>query len=154
LDDLIDKSKLLGDTMETELMRIGVSLPDTLLGKFDEIIEKRGYSSRSEGIRDAIRSYISYYEWMGDIKGQRVGTVAVIYDHTKRGLSNAITDIQHHYSHLIKSSVHIHLDHDNCFEIIVIDGDGEEIKELAEAMMALKGVKFSKLTSVTSNEKI
>ena len=115
-------------------MRIGVSLPDTLLGKFDEIIEKRGYSSRSEGIRDAIRSYISYYEWMGDIKGQRVGTVAVIYDHTKRGLSNALADIQHQYSHLIKSSVHIHLDHDNCFEVIVLDGDGEEIKELAEAI--------------------
>ena len=154
LDELIDKSKLFGDTMETELMRIGVSLPDNLLGKFDEIIEKRGYSSRSEGIRDAIRSYISYYEWMGDIKGNRVGTVAVIYDHTKRGLSNTITDIQHHYSHLIKSSVHIHLDHDNCFEIIVLDGDGEEIKELAEAIMALKGVKFSKFTTVTSNEKI
>ncbi|WP_292373957.1 MULTISPECIES: nickel-responsive transcriptional regulator NikR [unclassified Methanosarcina] len=140
--------------METELMRIGVSLPDTLLGKFDEIIEKRGYSSRSEGIRDAIRSYISYYEWMGDIKGYRVGTVAVIYDHTKRGLSNALADIQHQYSHLIKSSVHIHLDHDNCFEVIVLDGDGEEIKELAEAIMALKGVKFSKLTTVASNEKI
>lgn len=154
LDEFIDKSKLFGDTMETELMRIGVSLPDNLLGKFDEIIEKRGYSSRSEGIRDAIRSYISYYEWMGDIKGNRVGTVAVIYDHTKRGLSNTITDIQHHYSHLIKSSVHIHLDHDNCFEIIVLDGDGEEIKELAEAIMALKGVKFSKFTTVTSNEKI
>ncbi len=135
-------------------MRIGVSLPDTLLGKFDEIIEKRGYSSRSEGIRDAIRSYISYYEWMGDIKGYRVGTVSVIYDHTKRGLSNAIADIQHQYSHLIKSSVHIHLDHDNCFEVIVLDGEGEEIKELAEAIMALKGVKFSKLTTVASNDKI
>ena len=58
-------------------MRIGVSLPGTLLNKFDEIIEKRGYSSRSEGIRDAIRSYISYYEWMGDIKGHRVGTVTI-----------------------------------------------------------------------------
>jgi len=135
-------------------MRIGVSLPDTLLGKFDEIIEKRGYSSRSEGIRDAIRSYISYYEWMGDIKGYRVGTVSVIYDHTKRGLSNALADIQHQYSHLIKSSVHIHLDHDNCFEVIVLDGEGEEIKELAEAIMALKGVKFSKLTTVASNDKI
>ncbi|AKB49749.1 MULTISPECIES: nickel-responsive transcriptional regulator NikR [Methanosarcina] len=140
--------------METELMRIGVSLPDTLLGKFDEIIEKRGYSSRSEGIRDAIRSYISYYEWMGDIKGYRVGTISVIYDHTKRGLSNAIADIQHNYSHLIKSSVHIHLDHDNCFEVIVLDGEGEEIKELAEAIMALKGVKFSKLTTVASTDKI
>jgi CopG family nickel-responsive transcriptional regulator len=140
--------------METELMRIGVSLPDTLLGKFDEIIEKRGYSSRSEGIRDAIRNYISYYEWMGDIKGYRVGTISVIYDHTKRGLSNALADIQHQYSHLIKSSVHIHLDHDNCFEVIVLDGEGEEIKELAETIMALKGVKFSKLTTIASNEKI
>lgn len=54
--------------METELMRIGVSLPDALLGKFDEIIEKIGYSSRSDGIRDAIRSYISYYEWMVILK--------------------------------------------------------------------------------------
>ncbi|MFI5383410.1 MAG: nickel-responsive transcriptional regulator NikR, partial [Methanosarcina thermophila] len=52
------------------------------------------------------------------------------------------------------SSVHIHLDHDNCFEVIVLDGDGEEIKELAESIMALKGVKFSKLTTVASNEKI
>ncbi len=150
----MDKLKLLGDAMETELMRIGVSLPDTLLDKFDEIIEKRGYSSRSEGIRDAIRSYISYYEWMGDIKGHRIGTVSVIYDHTKRGLSNALGDIQHNYSHLIKSSVHSHLDHDNCFEVIVLDGDGGEIKKLAEEIMALKGVKFSKLTTVAADEKL
>jgi len=140
--------------METELMRIGVSLPDALLGKFDEIIENRGYSSRSEGIRDAIRSYISYYDWMNDIKGHRVGTIVFIYDHTKRGLSNALTDIQHHYSHLIKSSVHVHLDHEDCFEVVVLNGDGKEIAELSEAMMALKGVKFSKLTTVESNENI
>ena len=150
----MDKLKLLGDAMETELMRIGVSLPDTLLGKFDEIIEKRGYSSRSEGIRDAIRSYISYYEWMGDIKGHRIGTVSVIYDHTKRGLSNALGDIQHNYSHLIKSSVHIYLDHNDCYEVVVLDGNGEEIAELTEAMMTLKGVKFSNLTTVASKEKI
>lgn len=135
-------------------MRIGVSLPDTLLNKFDGIIDKRGYSSRSEGIRDAIRNYISYYEWMGDIKGHRVGTVSVIYDHTKRGLSNALADIQHNYTHIIKSSIHIHLDHDNCFEVIVLEGDGEDIKDLAENIMALKGVKFSKLTTVASSDKI
>jgi CopG family nickel-responsive transcriptional regulator len=140
--------------METELMRIGVSLPDTLLGKFDEIIEKRGYTSRSEGIRDSIRNYISNYEWMEDIKGHRTGTVSVIYDHTKKGLSNALADVQHHYPHLIKSSIHIHLDHDNYFDVIVLDGDGGEIKELAEAIMALKGVKFSKLTTVAADEKL
>jgi CopG family transcriptional regulator, nickel-responsive regulator len=136
--------------METGLMRIGISLPETLLDEFDEIVEKKGYSSRSEGIRDAIRSYISYNEWMGDITGHQIGTVAIVYDYTKKGLSNMLTNTQHKYSHLIKSSVHINLDHDNCFEVIFLDGDGREIKELAEAMMALKGVKLPKLITVPS----
>jgi CopG family nickel-responsive transcriptional regulator len=143
-----------GDMMEKELMRIGVSLPDTLLDKFDGIIESRGYSSRSEGVRDAIRTYISYYEWMNNIKGHRAGTITFIYDSTKRGLSNALTDIQHHYSHIIKSSVYIHLDNEACFEVVILKGESEEIAELAESLMALKGVKFSKLTTVDSNETI
>jgi CopG family nickel-responsive transcriptional regulator len=138
--------------METELMRIGISLPDSLLDKFDEIIEKRGYSSRSEGIRDSIRSYISYYEWMGNIKGHHVGTIVVIYNRTQRGLSNALTDIQHHYSHIIKSSVHVYLEQEDCFEIVVLEGEGKEIIELAEAMMSLKGVKLSKLITAESEE--
>ncbi len=65
--------------MEQELMRIGVSLPDNLLGRFDEIITKRGYSSRSEGIRDAIRNYILNYEWMNEVEGDRIGIISLIY---------------------------------------------------------------------------
>ncbi|MCG7854363.1 MAG: ribbon-helix-helix protein, CopG family, partial [Methanoregulaceae archaeon] len=57
-------------TIDTELSRIGISLPKNLLDKFDEIITYRGYSSRSEGIRDAIRSYITYYKWMSDVTGE------------------------------------------------------------------------------------
>ncbi|ABE52917.1 nickel-responsive transcriptional regulator NikR [Methanococcoides burtonii] len=140
--------------MEQELMRIGVSLPDNLLNKFDSIIEGRGYSSRSEGIRDSIRTYINQYEWMSDIRGRRVGTITIIYDHTKRGLSNAVADIQHDYSDLIKSSVHIHLDHDNCLEVIIFDGEGELIKEMDERLMALKGVKYVKLNTAPPAEKI
>ncbi|MCD4822882.1 MAG: nickel-responsive transcriptional regulator NikR [Methanococcoides sp.] len=140
--------------MEHELMRIGVSLPDNLLNKFDSIIESRGYSSRSEGIRDAIRTYINQYEWMSDIKGRRVGTITVIYDHTKRGLSNTIADIQHDYSDLIKSSVHIHLDHDNCLEVVIFDGEGELVKEMDERLMALKGVKYVKLNTAPPAEKM
>lgn len=140
--------------MESELMRIGISLPDSLLGKFDEIIENRGYSNRSEGIRDAIRSYISYYERMDGIKGHHVGTIAVIYDYTKRGLLNALTNIQHHHSHLIRPSVRIDLDREGCFEIVVLEGDGKEITKFAESIMALKGVKFSKLTTLASKESI
>ncbi|AAM05169.1 transcriptional regulator, CopG family [Methanosarcina acetivorans C2A] len=143
-----------GDTMEAGLMRIGVSIPDALLTQFDEIIKKRDSPSRSEAIRDALISYITYYEWMEDIKGRRVGTIAVIYDHKKSGLSNSIINVQHHYSHLIKYSVHMYLDTDDCFELIVLDGNGQEITELAGSIIALKGVKFSKLTTVDPNKKI
>lgn len=140
--------------METELMRIGVSLPDNLLGKFTELIENRGYSSRSEGIRDAIRSYLSHYEWMNDVQGHRVGTITVIYDQTKKGIAKDLSDIQHRYSHLIKSSMYVYLDNNNYFEVIVLEGEGKEITEFAGAIMALKGVKFSKLTTAAPEEKI
>ncbi len=135
-------------------MRIGVSLPENLLTKFDGIIEKRGYSSRSEGIRDAIRNYITHYEWMSDVKGRRVGTITLIYDHTKRGLSSALTDIQHDHSHLIKSAIHIHLDHDNCLEVIILDGEGEEVKTVAENIMSLKGVTYVKLNTALPTESL
>lgn len=135
-------------------MRIGVSLPNNLLTKFDRIIEKRGYSSRSEGIRDSIRTYITYYEWMNDVKGRRVGTITLIYDHTKRGLSNALADAQHDFIDIIKSSTHIHLDHDNCLEVIILDGEGADVKAVAERIMSLKGVKYVKLNTAPPGDKI
>jgi len=140
--------------MEQELMRIGVSLPENLLTKFDDIIEKRGYSSRSEGIRDSIRTYITHYEWMSDVKGRRVGTISLIYDHTKRGLSNSLADVQHDHIDIIKSSIHVHLDHDNCLEVIILDGEGTDVKAVAERIMSLKGVKYVKLNTAPPAEKI
>ena len=150
-DDIMADEK---KAAENELMRIGVSLPDNLLSKFDTIIEERGYSSRSEGIRDAIRSYINHYEWMNDIKGPRVATITLVYDHHKRGLTSTMADIQHDYTDIIQSSTHIHIDHDNCLEVIVLDGDGEAIKKLAENILSLNGVKFAKLTTVPPIDKI
>ena len=140
--------------MEQELMRIGVSLPENLLSKFDSIIEKRGYSSRSEGIRDSIRTYITHYEWMSDVKGRRVGTISLIYDHTKRGLSNSLADVQHDHIDIIKSSIHLHLDHDNCLEVIILDGEGADVKAVAERIMSLKGVKYVKLNTAPPAEKM
>jgi len=135
--------------MEQELMRIGVSLPDNLLGRFDEIIAKRGYSSRSEGIRDAIRNYILNYEWMNEVQGERIGIISLVYDHDQRGLVNNLIDIQHDHSELTQSSVHVHIDHHNCLEIMTLRGDAKDIKEFAEKMMALKGVKHVKLSTIT-----
>jgi len=140
--------------MDQELMRIGVSLPDNLLERFDEIIKKRGYSSRSEGIRDSIRNYIIHYDWMNEVVGERIGIISLIYEHDQRGLVSNLNDIQHEYAGLIKSSVHVHLDFDNCLEIIISEGEGKNVKELAEKMMALKGVKYVKLSTVSPHLKL
>lgn len=134
--------------MDNELTRIGVSLPENLLNRFDEIISKRGYSSRSEGIRDAIRGYIRYYEWMSGVEGERYGTISLTYNHHQRGLVDELADIEHEYIGTIQSTLHIHIDREQCLELIVLHGDGAKIKELAERLTALKGVKHVKLSTI------
>lgn len=140
--------------MEQELMRIGVSLPDSLLIKFDDIIAQRGYSSRSEGIRDAIRSYIIHYEWMSDVQGERVGVITIVYSHAQRGLMDNLMNIQHDFGGIIQSSLHVHLDHDNCLEVMVLKGEGNEVKKAAEKMMALKGVKHVRLSTTSMGNEL
>ncbi len=140
--------------MEQELARIGVSLPENLLEKFDEIITKRGYSSRSEGIRDAIRSYIRYYEWMSEVEGERVGTISLVYDHSQRGLVNSLLDIEHDFSEIIRSSIHLHINHDTCMEVLMVRGEGKEVKKVTERIMTLRGVKHVKLTTIIPGEEI
>lgn len=139
-------------TLESELSRIGISLPKNLLDRFDEIINARGYSSRSEGIRDAIRTYITYYKWMADVHGEREGVVTMIYDHDQRGLLVTLTDIQHEYSRIIKASLHSHVTHDRCLEVVLVHGEGSELKAFAERLMSQKGVESVKLTTIQVEE--
>ena len=135
-------------------MRIGVSLPEKLLSRFDEIILKRGYSSRSEGIRDAIRNYIVHYEWMSDVQGERVGVITLVYAHSQRGLVDNLTVIQHESGSIIQSSLHVHLDHENCLEVIVLRGEGQDVRKAAEKMMSLKGVKHVKLSTTSLGKEL
>jgi CopG family nickel-responsive transcriptional regulator len=139
-------------TMDDDLSRIGISLPKNLLIRFDEILNARGYSSRSEGIRDAIRTYITYYKWMSDVKGEREGVITMVYDHDQRGLLTTITDIQHDYHTLIKASLHSHVTQNRCLEVILVHGDGTQLKTLAEKLMSQKGVESVKLTTITLEE--
>ncbi|MDH7594232.1 MAG: nickel-responsive transcriptional regulator NikR [Methanomicrobiales archaeon] len=133
---------------EPELSRIGISLPKNLLDKFDEIISMRGYSSRSEGIRDAIRNYITHYQWMSDVKGERQGVITMVYDHNQRGLLQVLTDIQHDYMHVISASLHSHITHNKCLEVILLRGEGSDLKTIAERLMAQRGVESVKLTTI------
>ncbi|KQC05410.1 MAG: nickel-responsive regulator [Methanoculleus sp. SDB] len=139
-------------TNDTDLSRIGISLPKNLLDKFDEILNFRGYSSRSEGIRDAIRSYITYYQWMSDVHGERQGVITMVYDHEQRGLLQMLTEIQHEYMHVIQASLHSHVNHEKCLEVILLRGDGADLKNIAERLMAQKGVEAVKLTTIPTKD--
>jgi CopG family nickel-responsive transcriptional regulator len=141
-------------TGDSELSRIGISLPKNLLDTFDDIINMRGYSSRSEGIRDAIRSYITYYQWMSDVKGERQGVITMVYDHEHRGLIQTLTEIQHEYMTVIQASLHSHVTHERCLEVILVRGDGAALKNIAERLMAQKGVESVKLTTIPLKDKV
>jgi CopG family nickel-responsive transcriptional regulator len=140
--------------MEQDLSRIGVSLPENLLEKFDGIITKRGYSSRSEGIRDAIRSYIRYYDWMSEVEGERIGILSMTYDHSQRGLVTSLLDLEHEFTAITRSAVHVHISHDECMEVLLLQGEGKDVRAIAEQVMALKGVKNVKLTTIRPGQEV
>jgi len=132
------------------LVRFGVSIPAGLIKKFDRLIQLKNYPNRSEAIRDLIRKELVEEEVMSDKEG--VGILHLLYNHHRRELSEKLTDIQHHHHHLIQSSLHIHLDDENCLEVIVIRGKSSEVKSLADSLIATKGVKHGKL-NITSTGK-
>ncbi len=137
--------------MEKELVRTGVSIRADLVGRFDETIFERGFASRSEGVRDALRHYINYYEWMTEVEGEHVGALTLIYDREITGVAGSIANVQQRYSAIIKSSIRIPLDSDNYLEVIILRGDGEEMRALTGHIMSLRGVKHVKLNVTPLN---
>jgi len=141
---IIIKIPIIMRVIMSELVRFGVSLEKTLLEKFDKFIKERNYTNRSEALRDLIRQELIKKEWL---QGTDVaGTITLVYDHHKRDLQNKLTDIQHDYQKLIISTQHIHLDHDNCLEIIAARGNPGNLQKLADSIKAIKGVKHGTLS--------
>lgn len=127
----------------SKLIRFGVSLDKDLLDKFDALIRKRSYTNRSEAIRDLIRKEFIRDEWHA---GKEVaGAVTLIYDHHRRDVVNKIVDIQHDFGDVIISTQHVHLDHNNCLELIAVRGNPRKAQELADKLGAVKGVKHTTL---------
>jgi len=132
-----------------ELARIGVSLESDLLQKFDEIISQKGYGNRSEAIRDLIRDQL--VEVRVDQNGTVVGTLTIVYDHHRPNLTQKLVEAQHQLGGKVLSSMHVHLDHHNCLEIVVVKGRSREIRDFANAILSLRGVNHGQLV-VTSAE--
>jgi len=130
--------------------RVGVSLEKELLSKFDKLIAKKGYQSRSEAIRDLIRQQLSD-ERLTDPKAEAVAAVFVVYDHHSTKLMEKLTDLQHSYLLQTISSMHIHLDERDCLEVIVLKGEVAEINKTAENILSRKGVKLGKINLIAQS---
>jgi len=133
----------------SELSRIGVAIDGDLLDKFDRLIAQRGYTNRSEAFRDLIREELVEKAWESP-DSQVVGTVTLVYDHHVRLLNEKLTGIQHDFHRSILSTLHVHLDHDNCLEVLVLRGKASEVRKVADALISTKGVKHGRLTMTTS----
>jgi len=132
------------------ITRISITLPPDLLRKLDEIVEQAGYETRSKAIQDSAKMLISDFEWLHRAEGTKTGILTMIYDHEVKGLNEAITDIQHDYSHVILATMHIHLSKRDCLEAIAIKGEAKDIRRLTEELKTKKGVKEVKLTVVST----
>jgi CopG family nickel-responsive transcriptional regulator len=126
------------------LVRFGISLEKTLLERFDALIKRKNYTSRSEAFRDMIRQELIEKQWQEN--REVAGAITYIYDHHHRDLLHKITDIQHDFQKLIISSQHVHLDHNNCLEIVAVKGKAQEVKRLSDMITAVKGVRHGTLS--------
>ncbi|MCR4438812.1 MAG: nickel-responsive transcriptional regulator NikR [bacterium] len=135
------------------LTRFGISLDSELLARFDKMIAEMGYDNRSEAIRDLIRDALVQREWQEE-RGDRVGTITLIYDHHSGELPERLTELQHDHAEQIISTMHVHLDHDNCLEVLAVRGEARAIRAIADQLIGTKGVKHGKLVATTTGREL
>ncbi len=145
------KTKTQRRIKDSSITRFGVSIPSDLISAFDKYIRDREYTNRSEAIRDLIRRKLIEKEWEKEFQGREVvGTITYVYDHHKRNLVDSILNIQHDFPNHIVALQHVHIDHCNCLEVVIVRGEPEVLRDLAHKLEALKGMKHCQLTMTTT----
>jgi len=133
------------------VIRFTVSVPQTLAKQLDRMTREKGYDNRSLAVADMIRDQlVEHHQNYGN--RDIAGTITLVYDHHKQHVQAALTDIQHDHHDVIISTLHVHLDHDNCLEVLAVRGRAGTIKKIADELIAAKGVKHGKLTVTTSGK--
>ncbi len=133
--------------------RFTVSLPDALMRTLDRLRSGRGYVNRSEFVRDLLRAELVKEEWT-EQRGETVGVLALVYDHDTRALSDKLADIQHHRFRTITAALHVHLDEHACLEVIALRGTPRRIRDLANQLLAVKGVRYGQLVPATTGKRL
>jgi CopG family transcriptional regulator, nickel-responsive regulator len=132
----------------TKLTRFGVSMDEALLVRFDELIVRGGLANRSEAVRDLIRARL-VEDQTADETADAFGVLTIVYDHHQRDLQDRLIDIQHDHTDNMISTTHVHIDHHNCLEVLLLRGPVGTIRGLSNALAGLKGVKHSRLALTT-----
>jgi CopG family nickel-responsive transcriptional regulator len=134
------------------LVRTGISLDRGLLARFDQVIRRKGYGSRSEAIRDLVREH----SVEADVARNKaiVGTLTVVYDHHQPRLAERLIEAQHHYHGKVLATTHVHLDARNCLEVVIVRGRSAEVQHFAEHILSLRGVKHGKLVMTTTGKRL
>lgn len=136
--------------MTGKIIRFGVSIEPGLIKNFDKKIKQEGYENRSEAIRDLIRKDLIKKK-SADPNSESIGTLTMLYDHHIGNLTNKLLDLQHDHTKEILSTTHIHVDHDNCLEVLVLKGKTKKIQKLADNIKSLKGIKHGELVITKRN---
>ncbi len=134
-----------------KLARFGVSLDEALLEPFDKLCKSKGYSNRSEAIRDLIRKALVQEAWQTS-EGQGAGTLTLVYDHHKNDLARRLMRMQHDDHEIIVTTLHVHLDHYNCLEVLVLKGEAARVRALAERLISCRGVKHGTFSMTTTGQ--
>ena len=134
-----------------KLTRFGVSLDEELLEPFDALCAVKGYSNRSDAISDLIRKALVAEEWH-QADGQGAGTLTLVYDHHKNDLARRLTQMQHDEHDIIIATLHVHLDHHNCLEVLILKGEAARVRALADKLISCKGVKHGTFSGTTTGQ--
>jgi CopG family transcriptional regulator, nickel-responsive regulator len=136
-----------------DLERFTVSMDKQLLEKFDLRSKERGYANRSEAVRDLVRGCLVEEDWKNKTE-KMAATVTLVYDHHKREVMEKITELQHHSGKLVVAATHVHLDNDNCLEVIILRGPGKDLKNLSDKLISLQGVKHGQTVYTTEGKNL
>ncbi len=135
----------------SDLERVSLAIEPELLARFDALIEKSGHGNRSEAMRDLIRNRLVDEESDSSVKGEAVATVTLVYDHTKRDLADRLLEVGHEHHDAVMATMHVHLDHDNCLEVIALKGKPRNLRQIGNHLAGMKGVKHGKVVISTPN---
>ena len=135
------------------LSRVGISLENDLLDRFDELIGEKGYTNRSEAIRDLIRDELVKREWeSSESEADKVAVVVLVFDHSERELGRKLTQAQHEHHHEVVSTMHIHMDDRHCLEMLVLRGRASKVIATGNRLVSTSGVKLGRLILASTGE--